>query len=135
MKQQKRKILLADDDRDDRDVFEAFLGEREDIDILPFAIDGPGLLAYLDKSRDVQEFPDLIILDQNMPKVSGKHTLASLKASPSFSSIPVVIYSTHTDEDFIRSCIEMGAHMVVTKPLTREGYNQMMDACLRETSR
>lgn len=124
----RKKILLAEDDKDDQDFFHDFLHEREDIFLLPIAGNGEELIEYLD---GVTELPDAIILDQNMPKLNGLQTLQLLKDTNRYSNIAVMVYSTSTDEDLIRRSNSLGATLVVSKPSSYKGYQRMIDELIR----
>lgn len=120
-------ILLAEDDGDDRTFFLEFLGDRPDITLLPMVTNGAEVLDYL---RADCPAPDIIVLDQNMPKLSGTEALKALKAADSFAAIPVVIYSTYVEPQLVDECLNLGAALVLPKPDSPEGYNEMMDAIL-----
>jgi CheY-like chemotaxis protein len=120
------KILLAEDDKDDRELFQEYLGHRNDIFLLPIVENGVEVWDLLHISVP-ELLPGLIILDQNMPMRNGLQTLRLLKTSPVFASIPVVIYSTYADESLVSDAIMKGAMMVVSKPLNRDGYQEMMN--------
>ena len=121
-----KKILLAEDDSDDRMLFHEYLHDRTDILLLPIVENGIDVLEFLYKTLK-GDLPDLIILDQNMPKKNGIQTLIDLKADKAFAAIPVMVYSTYTDHQLVKACTSEGARMVVSKPLTRKGYHEMMD--------
>lgn len=127
----KRRILLAEDDEDDQEFFHEFLKGRTDIILMPIAENGLVVADLLEGITDERQLPDLIILDQNMPKKNGLQTLQFLKEDKRYAHIPVIIYSTYTDETLIKNGSEMGACGVVTKPVTKEGYNEMMEAFLK----
>ena len=124
----KRKVLLAEDDADDRQFFNEFLENRDDIILLPIADNGEVLFEILQHITKITDLPDLIILDQNMPKTNGLQALRLLKADGRYAHIPVSIYSTYTDEELIKKGFESGAFQVVSKPISKEGYHQMMDS-------
>ena len=126
-----KRILLVDDDPDDRELFVIFYAKRKDITLLPSVVNGVELVNYLQKLSSDHELPDLIVLDQNMPVMNGKQTLGFLKTSLRFSKIPAVIYSTYTDNNLINECTRLGAHMVAVKPIDNEGYQKMMDDFLQ----
>ena len=126
-----KKILLAEDDLDDQELFFDFLLKRQDIDLLPIVDNGVALVDYLSGIPDVQFFPDLIILDQNMPLKNGIQTLQFLKTNDRFSHIPVISYSTYTDERLIHTCSSLGASGVFVKPFTKEGYDNMINDFLK----
>jgi CheY-like chemotaxis protein len=127
----RKKILLVEDDADDRLLFETFFADRTDISLLRPAINGLELMEYLMNVSNDSDLPDLIVLDQNMPKMNGKQTLSFLKSSPRYSKIPVVIYSTYTDNTLVVDCRKLGADLVVVKPIDDNGYQKMMDDFLR----
>ena len=127
-----KKILLAEDDRDDQKLFCDFLQHRNDIELLPVADNGIVLFDLLASITDAAGLPDLIILDHNMPRRNGLQTLQLLKDTERYAHIPVVIYSTYTDKQLIDACAEKGAFSVLPKPITKHGYSEMIDTVLLE---
>jgi CheY-like chemotaxis protein len=130
----RKKVLLAEDDLDDQNFFYDFLQHRVDIFIMDPVENGVELFCFLENSKENGGLPDLIILDQNMPKKNGLQTLQLLKATELYRHIPVMIYSTYTDEQLKRNSFQLGASAVVTKPTSKEEYNKMMDIFLRNIS-
>lgn len=129
-----RRILLADDDADDRLLFdEVFTDLPESEYKLITAENGDGVIAYLEDEPNDDELPHLIILDQNMPLRSGKETLIYLKAASRYRHIPVIIYSTYNDKTFIADCEALGVNAVVSKPDSYEGYVKMINTFLKYT--
>jgi len=126
-----KRVLLAEDDADDKDLFITFFEGRKDISILPVASNGLELIDYLMKAKSAEELPDLIVLDQNMPLMNGKQTLQFLKSHERFSGIAAVVYSTYVDTTLIMDCKDLGAGMVASKPVDMEGYQKMMDDFLK----
>ena len=122
-----KKILLAEDDLDDQLIFHDFLQNRKDVTLLPSAENGEEVFDFMNK----KDLPDLIILDQNMPKKNGLQTLQLLKENPEYSHIPVMIYSTYADQTLVQKSTDLGAALVYTKPVTASGYNEMIDAFLK----
>ena len=126
-----KKILLAEDDVDDQKLFYDFLRHRQDIILMPVAENGVHLFDSLEKITSSDDLPDLIILDQNMPKKSGLQTLQLLKNTNRYAHIPVMVYSTYTDRQLIETSSEMGAFLVASKPVTKDGYDEMINCFLR----
>jgi CheY-like chemotaxis protein len=122
-----RKILLAEDDEDDRLLFSNFLRERNDFELMKICENGSEVLDFLNSLPDETNFPDLVMLDQNMPKMNGSQTLQLLKNVPRLSRIPVAMYTTYTDKRLMDECYLAGALTVVTKPISHSGYHQMMN--------
>ncbi len=123
--------MLAEDDLDDQALFREFLQHRTDITMMPVAENGVVLLEYLENIRQENNLPDLIILDQNMPKMNGLKTLQALKETDRYAHITVVIYSTYTDPELIRNGFGMGAARILPKPISKAGYEEMIDDFLK----
>ena len=128
--QLKRTILLAEDDSDDTFFFFDFLGHRTDVDLLPGVTNGVEVLDYLHSIAANDALPDVIILDQNMPKLSGIETLKAIRANDRYARIAVVMYSTYVGPQLAEECLTLGATSVETKPVNRAGYNAMIDTIL-----
>jgi CheY-like chemotaxis protein len=127
-----KRILLADDDVDDRLLFEEVFNDLPRDQYQLFSVgNGEEVMSFLNGHNGASQFPDLIILDQNMPLMSGKDTLLALKASEKYKDIPVIIYSTYNEKSFIRECNEIGVLAVVSKPDSFEGYIQMINNFLK----
>ena len=118
-------ILLVDDDLDDRLLFEQTLGEMDPDAQVHCSENGLEMVAFLDQCID-RDLPDLVILDQNMPKMTGRESLMFLKESPRYKHITVIVYSTFQVRDFYLSCRELGALDVVAKPDTIQAYRNMI---------
>jgi CheY-like chemotaxis protein len=125
----KKKILLAEDDPDDVVFFLQYLQDREDLLILPPLENGEEVFEYLQTAHN-GSFPDIIILDQNMPKCNGLQTLAILKNNAQFENIPVFVYSTYTDAYLVKQSMLLGARSVLEKPVSVEGYHKMINKIL-----
>lgn len=110
----KHTILWADDDPDDLEMFREIMQElNHDTQTLMFS-NGSEVLHYL-KNCPSNQFPCLIVLDMNMPILSGRETLKSLKAEERYSPIPVFIFSTSNNEADRSFCMKMGSELI-TKP-------------------
>lgn len=127
----RKKVLLAEDDADDRNFFQHFLQERQELHLLTPVENGVALMEVLDNIREDDQLPDIIILDQNMPKRNGLQTLALLKANQRYAGIPVMVYSTYADNRLINECVQTGAFLVVPKPSDKAGYHHMIEELLK----
>lgn len=74
--------------------------------------------------------PDLIILDINMPGVSGIDMLEFLRRRQEFRHIPVVMLSTETADVQVDEAMELGANAFVFKPVTIEELEGAIDKAL-----
>jgi len=80
------------------------------------AHDGREGLARLAENPDV----DVIILDINMPHMTGIEFLGEVKAKPEFAAIPVIIVSTEGKEEDVARGLQAGAVAYLKKPFQRE---------------
>jgi len=108
------KILLADDDEDDRMFFEEALEElRLPTDITTVG-DGIELIEFLDNNPDYE--PHILFLDINMPRMNGIEALKELRAKPGWKNWVVAIYSTSNAEADIEETFVQGANIYIKKP-------------------
>lgn len=120
-------ILLADDDRDDRELFARALKEIDVYSNLVTVSNGEDLMLYL--LNNTATIPDVLFLDLSMPRKTGFESLIEIKENKNLETIPVIIFTT----SFIRSDIEseiklsnmlfnMGACEYFRKP---SGFDQL----------
>ena len=119
-----RKILLADDDEDDKLIIQDAMESLGAGDVMMFANDGVHALEVLDLNFSTAMIPSLIVLDLNMPKLNGTNTLQRLKSDDRFKHIPIIIYSTSVNPIEKERCLSLGADAYLTKPLS---FNESVD--------
>ncbi len=116
-------LLVEDSPGDVRLTREAFKDAKVHIN-LQVASDGAEAMAILHregKHADIPR-PDLILLDLNLPKKSGREVLEEIKEDPVLMSIPVVILTTSASEqDILRSYL-LHANCFITKPVDLDGF-------------
>jgi len=126
-----KKIMLAEDDEDDKWIFTEIMKGLTANDKIRFdAVDNG--LQIIQALENNAELPDLVILDQNMPQLNGKETLELIKKSDRFNHIPVVIYSTYNDSRLSNECFDIGATQIITKPDTFEGFKEMIEMLVKK---
>ncbi|MDZ4812626.1 MAG: response regulator [Pseudomonadota bacterium] len=114
-------LLIADDDPDDRPAAQEALGNCDPRCVLPFAENGAELLDILNNTSAFVEvpggpLPGLILLDLNLPKMTGLEALRAIKADSRLCTIPVVVWTTsHAVEDRDASYRD-GAAQFLIKP-------------------
>jgi DNA-binding response OmpR family regulator len=88
--------------------------------------DGASALSYLlgaDGSGDVSARRQLLILlDLNLPDMSGIDILARIKGNTHLKRSPVVILTTTDDSREIQRCYDLGANVYITKPVDYDGF-------------
>lgn len=121
----KYTILWADDDQDDlmmmREVMSTVTDECEIIEVE----NGRKAMEYLHAAKASNSFPCLVVLDMNMPIMSGRDTLAALKSDAVLQTLPVVVFTTSSSELDRVFCRRYGVDMH-TKPLTFSGMKQVV---------
>lgn len=125
-----RKILLVDDDADDRKYFIEALTEIEPSAECISAKDGREALDILHDEQ--QTLPDYIFLDLRMPRVNGRLCLKEIKATERLKHIPVIVYTTSQD---LIEAVEMESQGVVkfiTKPTSTEEIYYVISQALEE---
>ncbi|HEY0744822.1 MAG TPA: response regulator [Chryseosolibacter sp.] len=110
------RILLADDDADDRELFEEALSDIHPNAVLTTAQDGEELMFILNNYHK----PDLLFLDLNMPRKNGKECLHEIATNPELKNIPIIIYSTSVNPIDIEETFSLGAKLFFRKPNSYE---------------
>jgi CheY-like chemotaxis protein len=106
--------FLIDDDADDQEVFAMTLSE---IDSSIQCFSAHNGLEALEKLRNPTAFiPNYIFLDLNMPLMDGRQCLIEIKKMPHLHHIPLVIYSTSSDEKVQFELMNLGASEYMVKP-------------------
>lgn len=113
------EILLVEDNPDDVELTLAAL-EDSKVENRPHVVeDGVEALAFLRQEGKYAEAPrpDVIFLDLNMPRKSGREVLEEIKADEDLRTIPVIVLTTSkADQDIVRS-YDLQAAAYVTKPV------------------
>ncbi len=114
MNKEHTKILLADDDEDDRLIFTDAFKEIKIKTKVNVVKDGNELMSFL-KGPD-NDLPDVLFLDLNMPCKSGMECLAEIKSDNRLIDMAIVIYSTSASETDIEETFVKGANVYLQKP-------------------
>lgn len=123
------KILLAEDDKDDRQFFADAVTELHFKISVEFFKNGSELLKRL-YNTDLDS-PDIVFLDLNMPVFSGFETLEQIRQDINFKDIPVIaIYSTPANEDGIISTFGPGANAYIVKPLNFNDLKSLLNKAI-----
>jgi CheY-like chemotaxis protein len=94
-------------------------------EIVPFA-NGTDALKYLlgrdNKGAERDGAALLILLDLNLPDMSGIDILRQVKESQNLKCVPVVVLTTTDDSQEIKRCYELGCNVYITKPVNYENF-------------
>lgn len=120
-------IYIADDDEDDR-LFISDAIRKLDLEIkIVEAADGDDLL-HLIESENTEDANILILLDMNMPRVTGIEVLQTIRANNKLKHIPAVMISTSSDKTLIDEAYQTGINAFIKKPNNYDGFIKIAQA-------
>ncbi|MEX2411482.1 MAG: response regulator [Candidatus Paceibacterota bacterium] len=120
-------LLIEDNEGDVTLVKEAF-------DLFDYKVnciirkDGEKAISYLEGTLTGREsrFPDLILLDLNLPRKNGLEVLEFVKTHKTLKVIPTVVFTTSSSEIDISACYQRHANCFITKPAEIESYLEVL---------
>lgn len=95
--------------------------------ILQEANNGEEALGILENTSNL---PDIVLLDLNMPKISGIEFLKIIKQNDDLKHIPIIILTTSSNQKDLLECYKIGMSGYVLKPLKYEDYVKKMETVL-----
>ncbi|MEP6615176.1 MAG: response regulator [Ginsengibacter sp.] len=128
MENNKRKILIADD-------------ENDIIEIISFNLQAEGYEVFTAKNGDEaldsakKNKPDLIILDVMMPRKNGLEVCNILRSQPSFKETLIIFLTALNDENTEIKGLENGADDYITKPISPKVLISRVNALFRRISK
>jgi CheY-like chemotaxis protein len=124
------RILLVEDDADDRYIMHQAFHELDFTEEVKMFSSGEELNTYLNRLT-TSAFPELIVLDYNMPALNGGELALSLKKHAEFCQIPVVVYSTGISPRLQQELIQSGVLECYNKGME---YNEVLALAEKFTS-
>ena len=121
---EKFRLVLADDDLDDCEMFRLALEQIGGNIALEVFHNGKLLLEYLEALDS--ELPHLVFLDLNMPIMSGHETLREIRTSRKLDALSVAIYSTSSSERDIELTLSLGANVYINKPSSFKKLHEIL---------
>jgi CheY-like chemotaxis protein len=118
------EVLLVEDDPGDVLMTKEAFADNKVKNNLNVVTDGVEALAFLRREGKYADapYPDLILLDLNLPKKDGREVLAEIKDDPNLAHIPVVVLTTSGANEDILSSYRLHANAYVTKPVDFEQF-------------
>jgi len=107
------KVFLIEDDEDDQELFLMALRQINPSVDCTVLSGGDSALQALEQNEAT---PDLIILDLNMPVMTGQQFLTELSKKDPDNQIPIVVLSTSSDQATIDEVKDFGVRSFITKP-------------------
>jgi len=117
-------VLLIEDDKVDQKTMVRAFKELEVPNPLRIVENGIEGLNYLNNPRNKK--PCLILLDLNMPKMSGIEFLDNIKADSALKQIPIVVLTTSDDDKDVAESYNLSASGYMVKPIDNRGYIEVM---------
>ena len=126
-------ILWADDDPDDIAIIRDVLQDINSSFQLIAVPNGQKALDYLQQVTQSSSLPCLIVLDMNMPVLSGRDTLAILKKQPQYNNVPMVVFTT-SNSPLDRLFCQCYHVEMFTKPTSYNALKEIIPKLLRLSS-
>jgi len=140
------RVLLVDDDEDDRQLIRLALTDTIKSIIIEEMSSGQELVAWLDNQRslkaggsnDDRTCQTIILLDMHMPELSGLETLKALGSMSDLAYMPVVMLTASVNEALKQQAYQQGIHLYMVKPGQYRGFYRVVEAvklCYRDAQR
>jgi CheY-like chemotaxis protein len=110
-------ILLVEDNEGDILLTTEAFEESRIINKITIIRDGKTAINMFEGLTNKEEIPNLVLLDINLPKMSGHEVLMYIKNSEKYKSIPVIMLTTSSSEKDILACYENHVNCYITKPI------------------
>lgn len=131
LKGKKLDILLIEDNLDHVKIIQRALERSTVTNRLQIAHDGQSALDRLfpvnRPGNYPLEYPDIIFLDLNLPKVDGREVLRRIKGDERLKTIPVIVISSSQRDDDVKRAYELGANTYISKSLMFEESIEAID--------
>jgi CheY-like chemotaxis protein len=118
------EILLVEDDPGDVLMTREALDQSKLVHDIQVVDNGEQALEFLRREGEYRDArrPDLILLDLNLPRLSGSEVLGVIKDDPDLRSIPVVVLTTSDAEEDVLRSYQLHANAYVTKPVDFDSF-------------
>src|SRR5690606_26148672 len=117
------KIVMVEDDHGHAKLIEKNIRRANINNEIRHFDDGGSALDFLFTEETRANGPLLILLDLNLPDMSGIDILSRVKADERLKRAPVVVLTTTDDQDEIDRCYDLGCNVYITKPVDYENFS------------
>jgi CheY-like chemotaxis protein len=122
-----RNLVLAEDDPEDAEIFQDILSDVSSGINLSVVTNG---LLLMDLLHTTPELPDIIFLDMNMPLKNGLQCLQEIKNFDKWKDIKIIILSTSSQPELVKTAYELGAELYLEKPTSYPKFKMLIENCL-----
>jgi CheY-like chemotaxis protein len=117
-------IVMIEDDEGHARLIERNIRRAGIMNEIRHFANGTDALAYLNDDRNGPAYqgPALVLLDLNLPDMSGTDILSNIKSNEKLRRTPVVVLTTTDDKVEIQRCYDLGCNVYITKPVNYESF-------------
>jgi CheY-like chemotaxis protein len=124
-------ILLVEDEENDAMLLKMAFAKNNIPNPVQWVRDGLEAVAYLNgdgiyADRALYPFPEVLLLDLKMPRMTGMELLAWIAEHPDFKIIPTIIMTSSKQEVDIEKAYKLGANTYMTKPCSFDDLANMV---------
>jgi NarL family two-component system response regulator YdfI len=120
----KHNVLIVDDHFVVREGLKLIIETSDSFQIIGEAANGEEALSFIENKK-----PDVILMDLNMPKMSGLETIEALNEKQNHT--PIIILTTYNEDELMLKGIELGAKGYLLKDTDRENLFRTLEAAIR----
>jgi len=129
MKETDYTILLVEDEENDATLLQMAFKKNDIRNPVKWVTDGLEAVAYLNgdgvyADRQKYPFPEVLILDLKMPRMTGLELLAWIREHPPFRFIPTIVMTSSCQDQDVQKAYELGANTFMTKP---SSFDELVD--------
>lgn len=120
----KINLLMVDDSEVDALLVESALSDELECPNFSSYSDPEAFLSFIKSHQGIPK--SLVLLDINMPKINGFEVLEKLRSTSGWELVPVIVFSTSSNEVDVKKAIRLGANAYLIKPLTIDDYQDLI---------
>lgn len=121
-KNKNNPILLVEDNPVDIDLTLRAFKSRNLINHILVARDGAEAIDFIKKWEAGEPVPVIILLDLKLPKIDGLEVLKTIKSHKKFALIPIVVLTSSSDDNDIKTAYALGANSYIVKPVNFDKF-------------
>jgi CheY-like chemotaxis protein len=123
-----KRIILAEENANDADIFtDSLTNINKQVDVEVFN-NGHSLLEAL---NNITDFPDIVFLDLNMPMKNDFQFLEKIKETQLWKNVKIVILSSSSHPELIKTSYNLGADVPLTEPINYEDLKKTLAKLLQ----